>query len=209
MNIIKTGKVCCRKIGILSINKRRIKRKKSWIFIIKYVFSNTFNIIGMNSYFNLGRGCPIMVCNGDASKGLPSVIRLGIIIMQSYNLSQWRIFQHGLQNIFNIGSLHPWLEALLLLKGASQITTFDYNKIRNEHPQIETLLPIELSERFFSGQRFDVMATYSSIEHSGLGRWTLYFSKLCDNEIESHCSIKDQCLASLSLWWVLSNDFHW
>jgi hypothetical protein len=36
--------------------------------------------------------------------------------------------------------------------------------------QIETLLPNELAEKYFSGQRFDVMVTYSSLEHSGLGR---------------------------------------
>ena len=68
------------------------------------------------------------------------------------------------------GSLHPWLEALLLLRGAAHITTFDYNKISSQHPEIETLLPGELSKKYFAGVRFDVMATYSSIEHSGLGR---------------------------------------
>jgi hypothetical protein len=69
-----------------------------------------------------------------------------------------------------LGSLSPWLEALVLLKGASHITTFDYNKIESHHPQLETLLPNELSAKYFAGQRYDVMATYSSLEHSGLGR---------------------------------------
>ena len=70
-----------------------------------------------------------------------------------------------------LGSLTPWLEAILLLKGASHVTSFDYNKIVSHHPQVTTLLPNELANEYFNGKRFDVMATYSSLEHSGLGRW--------------------------------------
>jgi hypothetical protein len=36
-----------------------------------------------------------------------------------------------------IGSQSPWLESILLSLGASQITTFDYIKIKSEHSQIE------------------------------------------------------------------------
>jgi hypothetical protein len=36
-----------------------------------------------------------------------------------------------------IGSQSPWLESILLSHGASQITTFDYIKIKSEHSQIE------------------------------------------------------------------------
>ncbi len=38
--------------------------------------------------------------------------------------------------IYLIGSLNPWVEAILLLKGASHVTTFDYNKITSYHPQV-------------------------------------------------------------------------
>ncbi len=38
--------------------------------------------------------------------------------------------------IYLIGSLNPWVEAILLLKGASDVTTFDYNKITSYHPQV-------------------------------------------------------------------------
>jgi hypothetical protein len=62
------------------------------------------------------------------------------------------------------------MESILLLKGARHVTSFDYNKIISKHPDVETLLPNELSKKYFSGQRYDVMATYSSLEHSGLGR---------------------------------------
>jgi hypothetical protein len=72
--------------------------------------------------------------------------------------------------VYFLGSLSPWLEAILLLKGASHVTSFDYNQIISKHPKITTLLPNELSREYLKGKRFDVMASYSSLEHSGLGR---------------------------------------
>ncbi len=56
------------------------------------------------------------------------------------------------------------------LQGAKHVTTFDYVKIKSEHPQVETLTPNELSQKFLDGIRYDLMVTYSSLEHSGLGR---------------------------------------
>lgn len=35
-----------------------------------------------------------------------------------------------------IGSQVPWVEAILLAKGAAKVTTFDYIKITSEHPQV-------------------------------------------------------------------------
>ncbi len=46
----------------------------------------------------------------------------------------------------------------------------------SEHPQIETITPEGLAKRFFDGVRYDVVVTYSSIEHSGLGRYHSFFS---------------------------------
>lgn len=40
----------------------------------------------------------------------------------------------------------------------------------SEHPQIETITPEGLAKKYFDGVRYDVVVTYSSIEHSGLGR---------------------------------------
>jgi hypothetical protein len=75
------------------------------------------------------------------------------------------------QKVLIIGSQNPWLEAMLLSKGATHITTFDYMQITSEHPQIETITPVGLAKKFFDGVRYDVVITYSSIEHSGLGRY--------------------------------------
>lgn len=35
-----------------------------------------------------------------------------------------------------VGSITPWVEAVLLSIGAKHITTLDYNKIRPSHPQV-------------------------------------------------------------------------
>jgi len=78
-------------------------------------------------------------------------------------------------NVLVIGSQSPWIETILLNKGAKNITTFDYVKITSDHPQVEVLTPAELSELYFKRQRkFDAMITFSSLEHSGLGRYLNY-----------------------------------
>ena len=94
------------------------------------------------------------------------------------------------------GSLSPWMESILLLKGAKHVTSFDYNKIISKHPDVETLLPNELSDKYFNGQRYDVMATYSSLEHSGLGRYanqTVSF-KRCQKNLTSQAISKSTVL---------------
>ena len=75
------------------------------------------------------------------------------------------------KDVLVIGSQSPWLESILVSKGARLVTTFDYIRINNEHPNIETLVPNEMAKKFTDGVRFDVMITFSSIEHSGLGRY--------------------------------------
>ena len=70
-----------------------------------------------------------------------------------------------------IGSQSPWIETILLNKGAKHITTFDYVKIQSDHLQVDTITPDELADRYLNQNlRFDVMVTFSSLEHSGLGR---------------------------------------
>jgi hypothetical protein len=59
-----------------------------------------------------------------------------------------------------------------LFKASSnlQVTTFDYIHITSDHPQVETMTPVGMADKFFAGIRFDFMVTFSSLEHSGLGR---------------------------------------
>jgi hypothetical protein len=45
------------------------------------------------------------------------------------------------KTVLVIGSQSPWLESVLLAKGAAHITTFDYVQIKCAYPQIETITP--------------------------------------------------------------------
>ena len=60
------------------------------------------------------------------------------------------------------------LEAILLNYGAANVTTVEYNDPQFAHEKIETLPYTEFEK--IRG-RFDAIITYSSIEHSGLGRY--------------------------------------
>jgi len=57
--------------------------------------------------------------------------------------------------------------------GAAKITTLEYAKISTNHEQVNVLTPNEFRKAYLKGTlpSFDAMVTYSSIEHSGLGRY--------------------------------------
>lgn len=67
-----------------------------------------------------------------------------------------------------VGSQSPWIEAIAINCGAGQLTTVEYNVPRCSHPAIRTIS----YEEFEQGRpEFDCVITYSSVEHSGLGRY--------------------------------------
>lgn len=72
-----------------------------------------------------------------------------------------------------IGSEQPWVEACILQAGAKSITTLEYGEIISEHEAIQTLTPPAFRRNFISGElgTFDAIVTFSSVEHSGLGRY--------------------------------------
>jgi hypothetical protein len=72
-----------------------------------------------------------------------------------------------------IGSENPWVEACVLSAGATHVTTLEYGLIVSEHPQVSTLLPNDARIAYLNGSlvQFDAMVTFSSVEHSGLGRY--------------------------------------
>lgn len=72
-----------------------------------------------------------------------------------------------------VGSEIPWVEACILEAGAAHVTTLEFGRIASTHPQITTLLPAEFQQEYQSGniRQFDVVVTYSSLEHPGLGRY--------------------------------------
>ena len=72
-----------------------------------------------------------------------------------------------------IGSQNPWVEACILEAGAREVVTLEYGPIISKHPQVKTLLPADFRKLFLEGKlrMFDAVVTYSSVEHSGLGRF--------------------------------------
>ena len=57
--------------------------------------------------------------------------------------------------------------------GVDRITTLEYASQNNEHPKINLITPEELRKSILKGDvpQFDGMVTFSSLEHSGLGRY--------------------------------------
>lgn len=72
-----------------------------------------------------------------------------------------------------IGSVKPWIESCALSLQASETVTVDYGDIKSSHPRIRTMTPIEYRERFLNNTlgKFDAVISFSSLEHSGLGRY--------------------------------------
>ena len=77
------------------------------------------------------------------------------------------------KHVLVIGSENPWVEAICLANGALHVSTLEYGKILSEHPDVTTILPLELNKQFREGTApiYDTVVTFSSIEHSGLGRY--------------------------------------
>lgn len=85
----------------------------------------------------------------------------------------------GLANktVLVVGSITPWLESIALHLGAKEVTTSDYNlphwgrDMKKKLPQLKRgrLLPEMLAD--VNSEQYDVILSYSSIEHDGLGRY--------------------------------------
>ena len=72
------------------------------------------------------------------------------------------------KDVLVIGSLRPWIEVCCLAFGAKSVTTVDYNPPVSEYPEITTV-GVEQFEK--EDRKYDVLISYSSLEHDGLGRY--------------------------------------
>jgi hypothetical protein len=72
-----------------------------------------------------------------------------------------------------IGSKTPWVESCVLAAGASSVVTLEYGTIESKHPNISSMTPNEARSLYVRGELepFDAVVTFSSVEHSGLGRY--------------------------------------
>lgn len=77
------------------------------------------------------------------------------------------------KTVLVIGSENPWVEACVLAVGAGEVHTLEYGLLNSMHPQIKTFTPDEFRRRVLDNSivKYDRIVTFSSIEHSGLGRY--------------------------------------
>ena len=95
---------------------------------------------------------------------------IGVISRMRYLLERYMPLEN--KHVLVIGSILPWIEVLLLSLNVDHITTLEYDPYHCDHPKISTISPIKFSNLVLSNEApmFDAMVTFSSIEHSGLGR---------------------------------------
>lgn len=76
-------------------------------------------------------------------------------------------------SVLVVGSERPWLETIALFAGAANVTTLEYGAIQSLHPKIQTMTPQVFRQRYQQGilPKYDAILSYSSLEHSGLGRY--------------------------------------
>ena len=65
------------------------------------------------------------------------------------------------------------MEAIALYLGAKNVATLDYVQITSTDPRITTTTPDRFRRDFLEGKmaKFDAVLSFSSLEHSGLGRY--------------------------------------
>lgn len=83
------------------------------------------------------------------------------------------VFEKYMDSIKNkkiavIGSQTPWIESILVNCGAKEVTTVEYNVPICNH---EIIKAISYTDFCKSTEQYDAIVSYSSIEHSGLGRY--------------------------------------
>jgi hypothetical protein len=87
-----------------------------------------------------------------------------------------KLIMAGLQKIENlpgksvavIGSLDPWIECICMNNGIKDVTTVEYNPPVCTHPDLKIM---SYNDFVVSDKKYDIIISYSSIEHSGLGRY--------------------------------------
>jgi hypothetical protein len=90
---------------------------------------------------------------------------------------------HG-KHIAVIGSLLPWIECICLQLGPASVTTVEYN-VPASTSRIQTMSYTSFTQL---SEQFDTIISYSSIEHSGLGRYGDPLDPEGDLRTMKHCA---------------------
>lgn len=101
------------------------------------------------------------------------------VLHGNYGVDETNFLKLGLErmslqnaNVLVIGSENPWVEACVLSAGAKNVYTLEYGTIESEHPNIFTMTPNDFRKQYNNYYEFfDAVVTFSSVEHSGLGRY--------------------------------------
>ncbi|XP_023331501.1 uncharacterized protein LOC111703704 [Eurytemora carolleeae] len=77
------------------------------------------------------------------------------------------------KSVLVIGTQNPWVEAIVLTKNPGLVMTLEYGMFKSEYPKLEFVTPAVFRERYRKGELplFDIIISYSSLEHAGLGRY--------------------------------------
>ena len=77
------------------------------------------------------------------------------------------------KSVIVLGSERPWVECVALNTGASVVWTWEYSTIASTHPVLHASPTRVMAAAFESGALapFDYAVSFSSLEHSGLGRY--------------------------------------
>ena len=77
------------------------------------------------------------------------------------------------KTILVLGSVTPWVEAILLHAGATHIYTVDHRVIQCNHPKVTPLTAVEFNELYRQGKvpKIAGAVAFGTVVHSGLGRY--------------------------------------
>jgi len=103
-----------------------------------------------------------------------------------------------------IGTISVWVEAISLAVGCSKITTLDYTRNKYEQPQLEWKHVNDYYDEAIKNsvfETFDNAASFSSLEHAGLGRFGDPLSPNGDIDAvkQVHCMLKKGGLFFLAI----------
>jgi hypothetical protein len=127
-------------------------------------------------------------------------------------------FRSAIRNGVGIvwGSEKPWLEVILMRGGAKHIVTVEYGDVVSEHPAMTVVNPAQFAAFMLTNPRaFDFAVTFSSLEHSGLGRYGDAVDAFGDLQAaaETWCALKPGGLFLLGLpstdEHALRDELHW
>jgi hypothetical protein len=111
-----------------------------------------------------------------------------------------------------IGSESPWVEAILFANGAINITTIEYGTILSRIPNHRAFTPFDFARSYLANQiQFDFVASVSSLEHSGLGRYGDSLNPYGDIDAaeEVYCMLKPRGIFFISLPYAHHSEIVW